>query len=58
MVSLGSHAAGAVLKQSFELCNEWLLMHSDMLIPIYTGNKEQYDIIIQMAINTEHGYTG
>lgn len=45
-------------KQSFELCNEWLLKHSDMLIPIYIGNKEQYDIIIQMAINTEHGYTG
>ena len=45
-------------KQSFELCNEWLLKHSDMLIPIYIGNKEQYDKIIQMAINTEHGYTG
>ena len=45
-------------KRSFELCNEWLLKHSDMLIPIYIGNKEQYDKIIQMAINTEHGYTG
>ena len=45
-------------KRSFELCNEWLLKHSDMLIPIYTGNREQYDKIIELAQNTNHGFTG
>ena len=44
------------IKQINAVCNNWLLDHTSGILPIFTGNKDEYNGMIIEAVNRGKGY--